>query len=135
MFKKLLVIPLFFSLLTACNKPEAVTATETPKVALNNYSPADGYFFEQFQFTKTNMAISFVLYPNHRAVQIAGIKNGIKVQDGYELEAFSFWTTSKSGYSCQVHIVDPRIKYDPATLGHEVTHCIFGEFHPSRNPK
>lgn len=128
MLKKLLLIPLVALSLVSCQK------VDESGIALNNYSKDDGYFFEKVDFVRDNLAISIVFYPDHESLVKAGVENHrIKVADGYQLHAFSFWLKNRS--SCQIHIVDPKIKYDPTALGHEMTHCIYGEFHPSRNVK
>jgi hypothetical protein len=46
-----------------------------------------------------------------------------------DLMAYSIISQTK----CTVHIVDPAVKYMPEFIGHEITHCLYGEFHPTQN--
>lgn len=92
---------------------------------------ADGYAFGAKEFTHTAPAIRFVV---HRS--LTDLRNAapfdINAQarsQGRELMAWS--TLSGPGHtSCTVHIVDPAVSYQPEWIGHEVTHCIYGRWHP-----
>jgi len=36
---------------------------------------------------------------------------------------------------CEMHVVDPKVSYDPVFMGHELTHCLYGEWHPTQNER
>lgn len=101
--KKLFLIPLFF-LLTACP------------------GGTDGYTFEKAEYTKTNFTVEMVLYDDLKSLQKA---SGLKLEDR-ELKAFSVLHKN----NCQIHIVKPSANYEPEWIGHELTHCIHGRWHP-----
>jgi hypothetical protein len=35
--------------------------------------------------------------------------------------------------ACTIHMIDPKVRYEPEFFGHEITHCLYGNFHPSQN--
>lgn len=43
-----------------------------------------------------------------------------------ELLGYTVW----DGPRCTIYIVDERVSYRPEILGHEMTHCLAGDFHP-----
>ena len=45
--------------------------------------------------------------------------------EGRDLMAWSVLRPS----GCEVHIVDPAVKYAPEWIGHEIVHCVYGRFH------
>jgi len=46
------------------------------------------------------------------------------------ISAFTLWNDSKG--TCKIYIKDPKWKYEPELIGHEVAHCIWGRFHKGR---
>ena len=30
---------------------------------------------------------------------------------------------------CEIHLIDPELDYQPALLGHELAHCLYGHWH------
>lgn len=47
-----------------------------------------------------------------------------------DLQAFT--TYNKERTTCTVHLVDPAKKYKPQWAGHELLHCVYGNWHPSQ---
>lgn len=92
-------------------------------------SAPDGYTFEGAQWSRTSGDITFVLYPDRRSVAAAA--PAVAHRDGEELMAWSIASPSR----CTVHVVDPRRDWQPEWLGHEVAHCMFGEWHPKQNQR
>jgi hypothetical protein len=114
MLKKILFIPILI-LLAACE----VTDSDT-------------YFFEPESVAiDPQPQIIIKRYPSSRAVRAAYAKSkhGRKLEDKEELFGFSEITSK----TCVVHVVDPAVNYEPAELGHEVTHCLYGNFHPRQD--
>ena len=89
---------------------------------------ADGYRVETQMFVRDAIELKIVLYPS-----VAALNNEYgrthRVPAGRELMAFSSLLPDGTG-TCTIHAVDPRVSYHPEFLGHELTHCLLGEFHP-----
>lgn len=86
---------------------------------------SDGYYFSQKEFDHTkDPKISFVLYPSAAEFNKEVARRGIKTEG----QVFGFSVLGKDG-TCQVNIVDPAVDYRPEEMGHEITHCLYGDFH------
>ena len=48
-----------------------------------------------------------------------------------EVHGFAIWSSEEPG-QCQIHIrqINTAGDINMDTLGHEMTHCLYGEFHP-----
>lgn len=85
-------------------------------------SAGDGYTFGEPTWVATELRIKVVLVPS-----IADLRRiGPKVE-GRDLMAFA--EVSPSG-TCTIYKVDSRAAYAPEWDGHELNHCIYGEWHP-----
>lgn len=106
----------------------ALAAVISLSSCLKQSTAADGYRFEGG--TKTERSIKFVTYSNMDAVKraYAATPKARKLGPNEDLQAFSLLTPT----TCTVHMIDPAVSYKPEWIGHEVTHCIYGEFHPSQ---
>lgn len=100
--------------------------------ACGQQGSSDGYYFEK-DSKRIDRQIKTVLYPNQAAIVAAyETQTGKKRQLGNEeLQAFSVIGSQ----TCTIHMVDPAIKYQPDFIGHELTHCLYGDFHPSQNER
>lgn len=84
---------------------------------------ADGYVFGEPSWVVTDLRVKVVLVPS-----VAELRRiGPKVDPGHELMAFA--RVSPDG-SCTIYKLDSRVAYAPEWDGHELNHCIFGEWHP-----
>lgn len=84
---------------------------------------ADGYTFGEPSWVQTELRVTVVLVPS-----IAELRRiGPKVEPGRELRAFA--KVSPDG-TCTIYKLDSRVAYAPEWDGHELNHCIFGEWHP-----
>lgn len=104
----------------------------TLAVASCNQGASDGYFFEKdTQPLSPEREIHLVLYPNLAEVNAAfqAQSNSPKLAGDRELQAFSVITDE----TCTIHMIDPAVKYMPEFFGHELVHCLYGEFHPGQN--
>lgn len=90
---------------------------------------ADNYYFENKEYEKTSLAIEFVVMPSAKALQKEAEKFIDKETAG-KVAAFSRLRPALN--SCTIYIIDPEVQYDPEFIGHEVTHCIYGRWHPSQ---
>ncbi len=88
----------------------------------------DGYYFENG--TKTERSIRFVTYTSMDDVKraYATTKGARKLGPNEDLQAFALVSPT----TCTVHMIDPAVSYKPEWIGHEITHCLYGEFHPNQ---
>lgn len=96
---------------------------------------SDGYYFEKPSFAHPvlNQRIYVVLVPNQEEM-----KRLYKEKTGHVYDtsgkkiimAFSFPDAKTK--TCVLYIPDPRVNYRPEFIGHELTHCIFGYWHPTQ---
>lgn len=92
---------------------------------------SDGYTFEQKSELLEPRQIKVVLYPTLSSLkkEYDGTKNAAALPTNRALQAFSVIGQK----TCTIHMVDPKVSYMPEFFGHELTHCLYGEFHPSQN--
>lgn len=89
----------------------------------------DGYQFEGKEVpTRQNVVLNVVEYGSKLQITKAGKKEYGIIAGA--LDGFNGYSPYRN--ECTIHVMDPSIRYDPATIGHEVTHCVWGEFHPKR---
>ncbi len=90
----------------------------------------DGYSFGEKQFTKKEFKVVITEYPSRQDFIKAAKAKGIKNPD--EVAAFSILSSPKFD-TCKIHIVDPTVVYEPEFLGHELAHCIYGQWHTNND--
>jgi hypothetical protein len=117
--------------------PPVVKYVEVPKVELK-LVPAgkaeqgpDGFEFER---KETNLGELNVKMNYWKSVEDITKQWNI---DNPNMQAVGKWQimgfTSYDGKgNCTINVVDPAIVYMPSTLGHEMFHCIHGDFHPNQ---
>jgi hypothetical protein len=109
MFKKMSAVLLL--LLTSCNP--------SPKQG------ADGYTFGEKQYEKSTVQINIVTYQSSADLQRAlGNRAGV---DASNVVAFSVLRPPFD--TCTIHMVDPAVAYQPEFVGHEMLHCVYGQWH------
>lgn len=89
----------------------------------------DGYYFEEATFVHTQVPVTIVLAESPEA--LFKLKNevgaGANLPPDRTVMAFS---ALRSDGSCTIYMLDPRVAdYEPEWIGHEFTHCVFGEWH------
>lgn len=87
---------------------------------------------QDFDRSARPQAITVYVYPNERAVTDAFYKQmaGKKVpHDGASRLGFANWVLNEN--RCEIHVAKIRTENDPRmeTWGHELAHCIYGNFH------
>lgn len=93
---------------------------------------ADGYKFEKGELV-LKPQIVVVQHLSLADLRLAyGTLSGVKPDVGgvVELQAFSHITPDRT--VCTIHVVAPQVKYAPETYGHELMHCLYGEWHPEQ---
>lgn len=90
---------------------------------------ADDHVFNAAEFRQTVVVVKFTKYGSYEAL-VAGFNEryGTDIKPG---ELFG-WALSDGENLCEIHMVDPEQDYQPATLGHEFAHCLYGSWHESR---
>ena len=99
---------------------------------------ADGYRFEQAEFVRTDFAVKVVEYDSAKEVTQAAESAGALLaptQVGNYGRSVSSrvlaWSRIRDDV-CEIHIIKPTVEYRPDLFGHELAHCIYGRWHPSK---
>ena len=84
----------------------------------------DGYVFSDKEFTQLDINLRVVYYDSIEELQLEA-----------QIKEFAFWAdilafSEVTDNYCEVHIVDPAVAYHPERLGHEIAHCLHGNWHP-----
>lgn len=116
MFKKLLTTVLLAFTVVSC------------KPAPNK--GADGYQFGTPQYEKQQVTINVVTYQKRSDLLKEAKKYGANSETlvAFSVLKFPFDT-------CTVHMVDPRVKYEPEFIGHEFAHCVYGQWHTNNDSR
>lgn len=127
--KKILLLAAF-GLLAACQQqPSDPSQPPKPEVKKSRCEH-ERYHFEKEALRINDRPIKVVTYKTDKE-----LRSAYKKVRGRELgsmeELFGFSVIKKD--SCTIHMIDPATKYCPSDFGHELTHCLYGEFHPSQN--
>lgn len=113
-----------------------------PLVALTLVScskkASDDYEFERKEYTLLDQKIEFVLISNEQEFNKLAKEFVGPDQNADNLGAFSRLRLNRAdenlaGSECIVYIKDPDWVYEPEYIGHEITHCLFGDWHPKQN--
>lgn len=86
----------------------------------------DDYRFEQREWTHSTFQV--VIVEHDTQADLAKAAN-LKIPEGEELQAYS--SIRPSDGRCTIHVLRPE-KLDRVWLGHEMAHCVWGRWHPSR---
>lgn len=89
----------------------------------------DGYYFEKESFTRTEFPVEIVLVKDAAQME-AEIKKRKNIHGKVEanmVAAFSVIRTNDP--KCTIYMIDPKNKYQPEFIGHELAHCIYGVWH------
>ena len=86
----------------------------------------DQYKFGEPQYVKDHAFIKIVKYDTFAALAISAKIHGFK--NWQAIRAFAVQDPSVIG-PCTVHVVDPKVSYNPDYFGHELLHCFYGNWH------
>lgn len=118
-------------ILSACTyQSEQIEEVEQPLVIATQTAAKDGYVFEISQFVSRASNINIVRHNSYEDMR-AAYKGDLP--EDKKLLGFAHYKTNNDKSKCTIHIIDPRIEYRPEVIGHELTHCIHGDFHPERS--
>lgn len=85
---------------------------------------SDGYQFDDMEFDRPTPNITVVTHPS--LANLRAEAPAVAIEPGRNLYAWSYLTRD----ACEIHVVDPRVAYQPEWIGHETAHCIWGRWHP-----
>ena len=95
------------------------------------FDTSDGYSFERKEWEKEHVHLTVQLLPDQAALVEEGKRRGADRPDA--LNGISL--SSEKSDDCLILVVDPASGgWKPEILGHELAHCLWGEFHPSQKP-
>lgn len=88
----------------------------------------DGYKFEKETFLRTEFPVEIILFPTEQALQTAfKARTGSTHNAAKNVAAFA--VIRKADPTCTIYMLDPKTNYQPEFIGHELVHCIYGEWH------
>jgi len=91
---------------------------------------ADGYYFEKETFTRNDIQVSIVLVKNQEEMTKLLAEHNRTAASGKEVAAFSVLEINEP--KCTIYMIDPKISYQPEFIGHELVHCMYGDWHQSQ---
>ena len=102
-----------------------ITAHARPKTA-------DGYRFAKKSIELKEVRIKIVTYKSKAQLEKAILQYTKDAKYGAvrtsKVEAFSI-LQSPDFEVCTIHMIDPAISHKPEYVGHELLHCLYGEWH------
>ena len=91
---------------------------------------SDGYSFGTPSFERTKVDVQLVTYKTRVDFLEAARKRNVK---GDAVQAF---TELRPPFNkCTIHVMDPKINYQPEFIGHEMMHCFYGQWHTSNSER
>ena len=90
----------------------------------------DGYKFGKPQYEKQSVQVNVVTYKTRADFDNAAKGFGVASET---LVAFSVLEPPFD--QCTIHMIDPRTKYQPEFTGHELLHCVYGQWHTDNNSR
>jgi hypothetical protein len=88
-------------------------------------TPADGYSFSKAQYVETKFATQIILVSSQE--QLLKLAPAGTEKPGRTLMAFA--KLNRGAGRCTIYMVDARKAYQPEWLGHELAHCVYGNWH------
>ena len=89
------------------------------------------------QFVATEFSTIIVIHSNQRELDKAFIdSNDEHGKTRQTLHGFAYMTGNKrkdghvSNGRCELHVLEPKNEKDFITWGHELGHCVYGNWHP-----
>jgi hypothetical protein len=91
----------------------------------------DGYFFKSEEYSKSEILVKIVYFESQKSLnKYYNEMNGIQKAKTSTAPKGAFAIIQKNSKECTIYMVKPSSKYyKPELLGHELTHCLMGEFH------
>jgi len=91
---------------------------------------ADGYYFEQESFTRTNFPIEIILVQDEKEmIKLFKERQRSFVGNIEPKNVAAFSVIRLNDDKCTIYMLDPKVSYQPEYIGHELVHCIYGVWH------
>lgn len=85
----------------------------------------DGYWMEETKEPQKKINIKIQYYESKSDLRTSYVGD---VPYGKQVMAYAQFNNE----TCVIHIVDPRVDYEPEIWGHEFLHCLLGNWHPTQ---
>ena len=99
---------------------------------------ADGYQFGEKQYSNGTVTVNIRTFENReefeRTAKDMGIAQFTKSDVG-NIVAFSTIPAEAPYDTCTIYMIDPSTRYEPEWIGHEMAHCIYGQWHQNNNTR
>ena len=86
---------------------------------------SDGYRFLVKEYENLSPGVEFILLRNEEEKQ--SVFKTVFGKDWKKIAGFTYWNENKK--TCRIVVPDPAWQYSPEIIGHEVAHCIWGQWH------
>lgn len=88
----------------------------------------DGYVFQQKAFSRLVLRLRVHEYRTRAALHRAVLRVAPDTEAIDDVVGFATFGTR----GCDVYLLDPAVRYEPEVIGHELAHCLHGNFHPGQ---
>lgn len=105
---------------------QPVLEAEAVVQPLNPNRGVDRYLFEAAPYTRLTFTTRIVYHPSFKSLSAA---YGDPKTEG---KLMAFTKVANDAGECEVHLIDPKVVYYPQYVGHELLHCVHGNFHPNQ---
>lgn len=89
----------------------------------------DGYYFEEPSLFMPEFSIKVEMFDNEKDISKEYER---KTGEYAPRNLVAFAIVSANTFECTIYIIDPQKKYMPEFIGHELVHCLYGEWHNSQ---
>ncbi len=87
----------------------------------------DDFHFQRKEFVRADFPLRVVEHQSLDELRSAAPGRArYGVAPGSDIFA---WSIVRADGGCEIHIVDPAVKYLPEWIGHELMHCTHGRWH------
>ena len=91
----------------------------------------DGYIMNNADINHSAIQLNVHMYRTVSAFNQSARAHGVPYQPGIETQGFTVYRVNNN--VCDMYIYDPAYRYKPEFIGHELVHCIYGDFHQFQN--
>ena len=86
---------------------------------------SDGYTFDKQDFYRDDIHVKIVQFDNRKEFEAEAARVGIENTS----VVMAFTTVSLSEPVCTIRVMNIPNDYEPKWIGHELIHCMYGNFH------
>lgn len=97
---------------------------------------ADGYSWGVAPPSSTEVLVTIVYHKSRAELLDSFAKSGgeSSLEDGQDKSGpiYAYSVVNTAEHRCTIHALNPARKYTPQYLGHELLHCLHGQWHPQQ---